>query len=64
LAGEQKAPLKLSKFKLNKDKNEIRKKTLYKGKTFYIKGRINKRSCIFKIDTSSDMTLIREGLSS
>jgi len=29
---------------------------------FYIKGRINKKSCTFKIDTGSDVTLIREGL--
>jgi len=29
---------------------------------FYIKGRINKRSCTFKIDTGSDVILIREKL--
>jgi len=29
---------------------------------FYIKGRINKRSYPFKIDTGSDVTLIREEL--
>jgi len=29
---------------------------------FYIKGRINKRNCTFKIDTDLDVTLIREGL--
>jgi len=29
---------------------------------FYIKERVNKRSCTFKIDMGSDVTLIREGL--
>jgi len=29
---------------------------------FYVKERINKKNCIFKIDTGSDVTLIRKGL--
>jgi len=28
----------------------------------YVKRKINKKNCIFKVDTSSDVTLIREGL--
>jgi len=29
---------------------------------FYVKEKINKKNCIFKVDTGSDVTLIREGL--
>jgi len=29
---------------------------------FLIKGRINKRNCSFRIDTGSDVTLVRKGL--
>jgi len=33
-----------------------------KGKIFFINGRINKRYCTMKIDMTSDVTLVREGL--
>jgi len=29
---------------------------------FLVKGRINKRNCSFRIDTGSDVTLVRKGL--
>jgi len=29
---------------------------------FHVKKKINKKNCIFKVDTGSNVTLIREGL--
>jgi len=43
-------------------KIKIDEKKCSKGKMFYIKGRINRRNCTFKIDTGSDVTFIRQEL--
>jgi len=40
----------------------VKKKNEVKGKMFFINGRINKKYCSMKIDTGSDVTLVREEL--